>query len=66
MKTRLIEEARAIGFAKAGITRPEACPELPARLSAFVHRGGFALAECRSYSPRDGGDGFFAGLLRRL
>lgn len=40
--------------------------ENDARLSAFVQRGGFALAECRRYSPRDGGDGFFAARLCRL
>ncbi|WP_181443862.1 tRNA epoxyqueuosine(34) reductase QueG [Rhodobacter capsulatus] len=39
LKTRLIEEARAIGFAKARITRPDACPDLPDRLSAFVAAG---------------------------
>ncbi|KQB17227.1 RsmB/NOP family class I SAM-dependent RNA methyltransferase [Rhodobacter capsulatus] len=40
--------------------------ENDARLSAFVQRGGLALAECRRYSPRDGGDGFFAARLCRL
>ncbi|TKD17690.1 tRNA epoxyqueuosine(34) reductase QueG [Rhodobacter capsulatus] len=39
MKSRLIEEALAVGFAKARITRPDACPDLPDRLSAFVAAG---------------------------
>lgn len=40
--------------------------ENDARIAVFVQRGGFALAECRRYSPRDGGDGFFAARLCRL
>ncbi|WP_444465257.1 tRNA epoxyqueuosine(34) reductase QueG [Rhodobacter capsulatus] len=39
LKTRLIEEALALGFAKARITPPDACPDLPDRLSAFVAAG---------------------------
>jgi epoxyqueuosine reductase len=35
----LIAQARTEGFAKARITRPDAVPELPARLAAFVAAG---------------------------
>ncbi|WP_444451705.1 RsmB/NOP family class I SAM-dependent RNA methyltransferase [Rhodobacter capsulatus] len=40
--------------------------ENEARVDAFLERGGFALQGRRRLSPRDGGDGFFAALLRRL
>ncbi|MFD2173553.1 tRNA epoxyqueuosine(34) reductase QueG [Rhodobacter lacus] len=36
LKTRLIAQALAEGFAKARITRPDARPDLPAALGAFV------------------------------
>ncbi|PYF13127.1 16S rRNA (cytosine967-C5)-methyltransferase [Rhodobacter viridis] len=40
--------------------------ENDARVDAFLERGGFALLSRRRLSPREGGDGFFAALLRRL
>jgi len=39
LKTRLIERALAEGFAKARITTPDAIPQAPARLEAFVAAG---------------------------
>lgn len=36
LKTALISQARAEGFARAGICRPDSVPELAARLAAFV------------------------------
>jgi len=39
LKQKLIEKAREEGFAKTGIARPDALPELPARLEAFVAMG---------------------------
>ena len=39
LKTRLIAKALEEGFSKARITRPDAVPELPARLEAFVADG---------------------------
>ncbi|MBM3606350.1 MAG: tRNA epoxyqueuosine(34) reductase QueG [Alphaproteobacteria bacterium] len=35
----LAREAEAIGFARMGVTRPDALPELAARLTAFVEAG---------------------------
>ncbi|SFS19515.1 tRNA epoxyqueuosine(34) reductase QueG [Yoonia litorea] len=39
LKDRLQEEALAAGFAAMGVCRPDAVPELPARLQAFVGAG---------------------------
>lgn len=39
LKQNLLHKAREEGFAKARITRPDALPELPARLEAFVKNG---------------------------
>ncbi len=39
LKDKLIIQARAEGFAKLGITRPDAVPEIAARLEAFVAKG---------------------------
>lgn len=39
LKARLFAQARAEGFAKAGVTRPDAVPELARRLADFVARG---------------------------
>ena len=39
LKTRLIAKALEEGFSKARITRPDAVPELPARLEVFVADG---------------------------
>ncbi|TDL89291.1 tRNA epoxyqueuosine(34) reductase QueG [Meridianimarinicoccus aquatilis] len=39
MKAALEAQAQAEGFAKMGICRPDAVPELPARLDAFVEHG---------------------------
>ncbi|MFP4303527.1 tRNA epoxyqueuosine(34) reductase QueG [Rhodosalinus sp.] len=36
LKDRLSEEARAAGFDAMGVCRPDAVPELPARLAAFL------------------------------
>ena len=38
-RTEIEAEARAIGFAAMGVTRPDALPELPARLAAFLKAG---------------------------
>ena len=39
LKARLIEKSLAEGFSKARVTRPDAVPELPERLAAFVGAG---------------------------
>ena len=39
IKDRLIAFAREVGFASVGVCRPDAVPELPARLHAFVDEG---------------------------
>ena len=39
LKTRLLAEAREAGFAAARICRPDAVPELPERLQAFLDAG---------------------------
>ena len=39
LKTRLVAQALAEGFSKARLTRPDARPDLPARLEAFVGAG---------------------------
>ncbi|WP_095587712.1 tRNA epoxyqueuosine(34) reductase QueG [Actibacterium ureilyticum] len=39
MKDRLVDQARAEGFAACRVTRPDAVPELPARLAEFVAEG---------------------------
>lgn len=39
LKARLIERARAEGFAKVGVCRPDAVPEMAARLDRFVAEG---------------------------
>lgn len=39
LKTRLWAEARAAGFSKMGICRPDAIPQAAARLAAFVDTG---------------------------
>ena len=39
LKERLIEETRAAGFDAAGVCRPDAVPELPGRLAAFLEAG---------------------------
>ncbi len=39
MKARLVSFATAAGFAKVGVCRPDAVPELPARLADFVQEG---------------------------
>lgn len=39
IKARLWAEAEAAGFAAMGVCRPDAVPELPARLAAFVEAG---------------------------
>ena len=39
IKDRLIAFAREAGFASVGVCRPDAVPELPARLHAFVDEG---------------------------
>ena len=39
LKTRLWAEARAAGFSKMGICRPDAIPQAAARLAAFVDAG---------------------------
>ena len=39
MKARLISFARDAGFAKVGVCRPDAVPEMAAQLSAFVDAG---------------------------
>ncbi|SIO48806.1 epoxyqueuosine reductase [Rhodovulum sp. ES.010] len=39
LKDRLKARARAEGFAAMGVCRPDAIPEAPARLAAFVDRG---------------------------
>ena len=39
LKDRLIEEARAAGFDAVGVCRPDAVPELPGRLAAFLEAG---------------------------
>jgi epoxyqueuosine reductase len=39
LKTRLAAEARAAGFARMGICRPDAIPEAAARLATFVGQG---------------------------
>ncbi|WP_333711823.1 tRNA epoxyqueuosine(34) reductase QueG [Yoonia sp.] len=39
LKTRLKDHARKAGFAGMGVCRPDAVPELPARLQAFVDAG---------------------------
>lgn len=39
LKAALLAQARAEGFAKAGVCRPDAVPELPARLAAFLAAG---------------------------
>jgi epoxyqueuosine reductase len=39
LKARLVARAEAEGFARAGVTRPDAVPEVAARLAAFVAAG---------------------------
>jgi epoxyqueuosine reductase len=39
LKAALLAEAAALGFAKAGVARPDAIPEAAARLAAFVAAG---------------------------
>ncbi|GAA0292388.1 tRNA epoxyqueuosine(34) reductase QueG [Rhodovulum strictum] len=39
LKDRLAAQARAEGFAAMGVCRPDAIPQAPARLAAFVERG---------------------------
>ena len=39
MKDRLIAFAKEAGFASVGVCRPDAVPELPERLQAFVDAG---------------------------
>jgi len=39
LRQKLLENAREEGFAKAGITRPDAVPEIAARLADFVGNG---------------------------
>lgn len=39
LKTRLADQARAEGFARMGICRPDAVPEVAARLAAFLRAG---------------------------
>ena len=39
LKAALAAQARAEGFAAMGVTRPDAVPELPQRLAAFVEAG---------------------------
>ncbi len=39
LKSRLVAQARAEGFDLARICRPDAVPEVPARLGAFLERG---------------------------
>lgn len=39
LKARLWQEAEAAGFVAMGVCRPDAVPELPARLAAFVEAG---------------------------
>jgi epoxyqueuosine reductase len=39
LKDRLLEEARVAGFDAMGVCRPDAVPELPARLAAFLEAG---------------------------
>lgn len=39
LKTRLVAQALAEGFSKARLTRPDARPDLPAKLGAFVGAG---------------------------
>ncbi|ARE40429.1 Iron-sulfur cluster-binding protein [Rhodovulum sp. P5] len=39
LKARLAAQARAEGLAKMGVCRPDAIPEAPARLAAFVDKG---------------------------
>ncbi len=39
LKDRLVDQARAEGFAACRVTRPDAVPELPARLAEFVAEG---------------------------
>ncbi|MEM1428135.1 MAG: tRNA epoxyqueuosine(34) reductase QueG [Pseudomonadota bacterium] len=39
LKDRLSRQARAEGFARVGFCRPDAVPEVPARLAAFVAEG---------------------------
>jgi epoxyqueuosine reductase len=39
LKARLLAEAAALGFAAAGVARPDAIPEAGARLAAFVAEG---------------------------
>jgi len=39
LRQKLLDRARAEGFAKAGITRPDAVPQIATRLAQFVDRG---------------------------
>lgn len=39
LKQRLIQQARAEGFAAIGVTRPDAVPQIAERLAAFVENG---------------------------
>ena len=39
LKQRIIDQARAEGFAASGFCRPDALPDAPARLEAFVAQG---------------------------
>ena len=39
LRSRLEAQARAEGFARMGVCRPDAVPEVPARLAAFVAEG---------------------------
>ncbi len=39
LKTALLAEARALGFDACAVTRPDAIPDAPARLAAFVAEG---------------------------
>jgi len=39
LKDRLVSQARAEGFARVGLCRPDAVPQVPARLAAFVAEG---------------------------
>ncbi len=39
LKAALAAEAERLGFAKLGVTRPDALPELPGRLAAFLAAG---------------------------
>ena len=39
LKERLVDQAMAEGFAMARICRPDAVPEVPGRLAAFLEAG---------------------------